>query len=434
MPKKDSKLKALSQELNKVYDLKSIEELDPKIIEVCLTRLDDFTDSRQASKVLHKLSDIVMIVMFACFAAVDEWKEVEEFAYFQEKELKKYLDLPCGIPSHDTIQKVFSIVNPVELTNLLIPLFMGIVDNGIKQLHIDIKPVYEDQTTRITDIYAFDGKEIRKSASSYKSGEDNKNFNALNVYSTEYQLSLRAERIGSKTNEIPTMAKVLKYFNLSGIVATFDALNTQKSVIDAIVNARGEYVAVLKRNHETFYIELEEYFNDLNFLNNIRNNNDGYLKETEETKRKTVIREYFITDDIKWFSDLNQWNGLRTFGYEFKTIINNDTKETVTEKRYFLNSIKANVYLFSLAVRRHWQIENNLHWHLDVTFREDYLTTKNKNALHNMSIIRRFVLAVLNLLKESYSDKSLKAIRKSISWDFGRGIAGIFTLLAKLNK
>jgi len=211
-----------------------------------------------------------MIVLLCVFADINEWHKMELFAKTNESTFKKLLYLPNGIPSHDTLQRVFALLNPNELTNLLVPLFIDIVNNGLNKLNIEDNHIYKDEDLEIKDIYNFDGKEIRKNGDKYKSGEDSKNFNTLNVYSTEYQLVLRAERINSKTNEISTMAKALKYLDLKGVIATFDTLNTQKQVIEAIVKVRGDYVGVLKKNHETFYGELELYFNDKEFLSKIK--------------------------------------------------------------------------------------------------------------------------------------------------------------------
>lgn len=434
MPKKDPKLVKLGNELREYFVIEDLEEVDLGLIKLCVDKLDKFTDERQLSKVEYKLSSVVMLVILCVFADINEWHKMELFAKTNVKTFKNLLYLPNGIPSHDTLQRVFALLDPKELTDLLVPLFIEIVNNGLKKLNINNDAIYKDEDTIINDIYGFDGKEIRKTGNKYKTGEDSRNFNALNVYSTEYQLALKTERIDSKTNEIPVMSRVLKYLDLKGVIATFDALNTQKSVVASIIDARGDYVGVLKKNHGVFYNELEEYFDDSDLLKKIKDKENQYLIEIEKTKRTIITREYFITDDISWFYDLSDWKSLKTIGYELKTITNRDTGEIVETKRYFLNSLKANVNLFALAVRRHWNIENNLHWHLDFTFKEDYVTTKNKKALHNLTIVRRFVLAVLNLVKDVYGKLSLSSIRSKISWNFEAEMNAIFTILIKLKK
>ncbi|MDD4001072.1 MAG: ISAs1 family transposase, partial [Bacilli bacterium] len=275
MPRKDPKLIKLRTELGGYFVIEELEEFDLGLIKLCVDSLDEFPDPRQLSKVEYKLSSIVMLVILCLFANVDEWDKMELFAKTNEKTFEKLLYLPNGIPSHDTIQRVFSLLDPNELTNLLVPLFIEVVNNGLKALNIENEAIYKDEDTIINDIYGFDGKEIRKTGNKYKTGDDKDNFNSLNIYSTEYQLALKAERINSKTNEIPVMSKVMKYLDLKGIIATFDALNTQKLVIASIVDAKGDYVGVLKKNHGIFYSELEEYFDDVELLNKIKARDKG---------------------------------------------------------------------------------------------------------------------------------------------------------------
>ncbi|MDD3999899.1 MAG: ISAs1 family transposase [Bacilli bacterium] len=448
MPKKDPKIIHLRNELGAFFTIDDLEDFDLGLIKLCVDKLEEFEDTRQLSKIEYKLSSVVMLVILCTFADINEWKKMEKFAKIKQDIFMNILDFPEKVPSHDTMQRVFALINPKELTDLLMPLFAEVVNSAVKKLDIKIEDLYKDEETTIKDIYAFDGKEIRKTGNKYKDGEDMANFNSLNVYSTEYQLAIKAERIESKTNEIPVMSRVMKYLDLKGVIATFDALNTQKTVVASIVDARGDYVGVLKKNHGVFYKELEDYFDDIELLDEIKKKDipkdkarakedyvaKHYLVESEETKRNLIQREYFITDDISWFYDLDEWKGLKSIGYELKTTKKKDTGEVIVSKRYFLNSIKEDVNLFALSVRRHWNIENNLHWHLDFTFKEDYVTTKNKAALHNLTIVRRFVLAVLNLVKEVYGNVSLNMIRSQISWSFEEEIKKIFTMLIKLLK
>ncbi len=141
---------------------------------------------------------------------------------------------------------------------------------------------------------------------------------------------------------------------------------------------------------------------------------DGqYLKEIEMTSSSIITREYFITDDISWFADRKYWEKLSTIGYERKTTVKKGTDESIIEERYFLCSIKPIAELFAIVVRRHWHIENNLHWALDIVFKEDKLRSKEKNGIHNLGLIRRFVLFIIKLLK-AYYHRSMKRIRSKI--------------------
>ncbi|WP_160562124.1 ISAs1 family transposase [Parablautia muri] len=175
--------------------------------------------------------------------------------------------------------------------------------------------------------------------------------------------------------------------DLRGCVVTADALNTQKETARAIVKkAHGDYCLALKENQKTVYNEVKEYFADEKLLKETMAADGKYLKETEKKSGSIVTREYFITDDIKWFEDRKEWEKLSSIGYERKIITRTGADGTVREERYFLCSIKPNAELFSIAARRHWNIENNLHWALDIVFSEDKLRSKEKNGIHNLGL------------------------------------------------
>jgi predicted transposase YbfD/YdcC len=140
-----------------------------------------------------------------------------------------------------------------------------------------------------------------------------------------------------------------------------------------------------------------------------------------------VTREYYLTEDIVWFSDRQEWAGLKSFGCVRRTLVK-FTGETIIETRYFIASI-TEIHAFAQSVRAHWQVENNLHWHLDYTFKDDHNTTMQKHGAQNLQTMKRVALAILSLVKSFYDDKSLKRIRLILSVDFENNIEKIFKLL-----
>ena len=228
------------------------------------------------------------------------------------------------------------------------------------------------------------------------------------------------------------MQEVMGKLDCRGCVVTADAMNTQKDTARAIVEkAQGDYCLALKENHKTAYHEVKEYFANEGFLKEIMAADGQYLKETEETASETVVREYFITSDIKWFEDRKEWKKLKTIGYEKKTITRKRTGDTIIEERYFLCSIEAVAELFAIVVRRHWHIENGLHWALDIVFREDRLRSKEKNGVHNLGLIRRFVLFIIKLMK-TYYHRSMKRIRSKIGRNLKTELPVILSVLKVL--
>ena len=432
MAKKDTKLVQLSKIVSEMADDLRIEGLDMEFFDVFEEKAENLTDSRQQSKVKHKMEDVIAIVFFALLAGEDEWIEIEYFAIDQRDVLKKYLKLPNGIPSHDTLERVISIIEPDELQDFLVDTLRAVIMRATKEMDM---PLYtnEELGIRVSDIVAIDGKETCSTGNPKADNEqDRRNLNELNVQSTEYGITLSSTRIDEKTNEIPETQKVLKKLDLRGCIVTADALNTQKETARSIVkDAHADYCLALKANQKNAYTDVVEYFQSSDIRKELCSQKNSWRKEKEIFTDKTVEREYYISDDIKWFSDKKLWTGLKSIGYEKKKIKKADG-ETVVEERYFLCSFHADAELFSIVVRRHRHIENLLHWVLDVTFKEDRLSTREKKALHNIGLIRRFVLSLLKILKEYYGNISYKQIRRRIGRTFEKQVPVIFSVIKEL--
>ena len=435
MPKKDTKLVQLSEKIQiTVEEMRNlgVDNLDHMFLENFTRHASQLTDIRQQKKVKHSVKDVVGIVFFAVLAGNDEWTEIADFAVDEEETLRKYLDLPNGIPSHDTIQRVFFILCPDELQNMLVAILVQLVRVAGKELD-DCLYRNDDPDCHIRDVIAADGKETRNTGKADNEDVcDIRNLSEFNVMSTEWGICLSSTRIDEKSNEIPEMQDVMGKLDCRGCVVTADAMNTQKETARAIVEkAHGDYCLALKENHKTACHEVKEYFASEELLKEIMAADGQYLKENEETSSEIVVREYFITGDIKWFEDRKDWKKLSSIGYERKTITRKRTGDTVTEERYFLCSIKPVADLFAIVVRRHWHIENGLHWALDVVFREDRLRSKEKNGIHNLGLIRRFVLFIIKLMK-AYYHRSMKRIRSKIGRNLESELPVILSVLKVL--
>lgn len=435
MPRKDTKLEKLSEMIyatvEEISNLR-VDGLDHMFMEIYSKQACQLTDSRQQNKVKHSLKDIIGIVFFAVLAANDEWTEIADFAIDGRETLKKYLDLPNGIPSHDTIQRVFFILDPDELQSMLVNILVQLVNTAGKRLD-EYLYKNEELDCCIKDVIAADGKETHNTGKKNSDNiNDKRNLNEFNVMSTEWGICLSSTKIDEKSNEIPEMQKVMGQFDFRGCVVTADAMNTQKETARAIIEeTHGDYCLALKENQKTAYYEVKEYFASEKLLKEIMAVAGQYGKETEITTYNTITREYFITNDIKWFEDRKDWKKLSSIGYERKTIAKKGSDEVVIEERYFLCSIKPDAELFAIIVRRHWCIENQLHWALDIVFREDRLRSKEKNGIHNLGLIRRFVLFIVKLLK-AYYHRSMKRIRSKIGRNLELEIPVILAVLKVL--
>ena len=215
--------------------------------------------------------------------------------------------------------------------------------------------------------------------------------------------------IDSKTNEIPTMEKLLGELYIKDCIITNDALNTQKDTVATIVDGFADYVMPIKGDHPTFYKELQKYFDNKMQEYIIAGKPNTAYKKTHEYKNGSVITyEYFQTTDINWYQDKENWKKLHSIGLIKKTIEKAD--ESKIEYQYYISSLFINIDLFAKVIRDEWQVENKLHWHLDVTFKQDKNKTVDKNALASLEIVNKFYLGILNRIKKYYNNISLKRI------------------------
>ena len=354
-------------------------------------------DRRQEWKVLHALVDIVVIVLFATLANADDWHEIEIFARNNEKVLRRYIELQNGVPSHDTLQRVMGSIKP-EIFEGLQRLWNEMLNRG--------------EGEKLKKILNIDGKTMR--------GNANKNQAALHVvtaWSKEGGVCFGQKTVDGKGKEIPAIKDLLEIISVKQQVVTIDAIGTQRDIAAKIRKGKGDYVLAVKGNQANLHEDIRFYFEDEEFLSKIKEQK-GYSKTTEKAHGQIEIREYFQTDDIGWLSGRGQWKDLKTIGMSRNTY-KKDGKET-SETRHYISSLSPDIALFQASVRGHWAVEN-MHWHLDVTFREDHNQALDKTAAQNLNIIRKWALSILKLLDlgKSYS---LKKKRFALGCGFSKHI------------
>lgn len=303
--------------------------------------MDYIEDNRQQTKVRHKLKDIIVIVLFATLANVDDWVEMEYFAHYHEAYLKKYIELKNGIPSHDTLCRVFGMLSPEVLQQLY----------GKWQELLN-----KNEGEALRKLICIDGKTMRSN-----------------------------KRRDGKPNHIVTAWSREDGFSLGQIVA-IDAIGTQTAIAEKIRARRGEYVLALKENQKNLYEDVRLYLNDEKVKEELRTVG-MYKKTMEKAHGQIEIREYYQTKEIRWLSQKKDWKGLKSIGMEEKTIRKDGQEKK--EFRYYISSLNEDIESFSRAVRGHWSVES-MHWQLDVTFKEDANTTVNKQAAENLNIIRKW--------------------------------------------
>jgi predicted transposase YbfD/YdcC len=348
-------------------------------------------DIRQEWKVKHLLKDVIALVFFASMAYADDWQAIYAFGKMNEKFLRKYLELPHGIPSHDTIQRVFSMVS--------------------KEYLQEFRKRWEQvmsgkQGERIKRILGIDGKTQRGNATANQkanhivSAVDDRGFCVGEVLTHE------------KSNEIAAIPELLKTLNIKGNIITIDAMGCQTNIAALIRKKYADYVLALKGNQGTLYEDVKLYFSAPDLLAEC-----DYTVTKELARGAIEKREYWQTDDIKWLPQLKEWAGLKTIAMTKNTITKNGI--TTVEYRYFISSLPQNAKEVAYAIRSHWMVES-YHWHLDVTFHEDANRTAEKDAAYNLNIIRKMALNTLKLVDVSHIMKraSIKNKRYIICSNF----------------
>ena len=418
-PKKYSNLdKKKISFIKKKLNITKIQDIDISILKQLKENLKNLKDSRNKNMIIYKLWDVIMCVILASFADNNTWKDIHTFVVDNYSWFKSFLQMTGGIPTEDSYERIMSLIDSNELNKILFDFFTAITIN----------------ITQNVEILNFDGRVNNGSKRNQTLQNDLvKPLNCLNVYSNKYKYCLYTTQIDDKTNEIPTIENLVKELNLKGIIVTWDALNTQTKNIESVIGAGGDYIVPIKGNQGTFYQDLIDYFDEKKCEQIIAGNSRSeYLMYIEKNHSSIIKYECFQTSDVNWYSKKEDWEKLNSIGMVRKTItqksaVYNEDKKgkkkktekiiTIVEKRFYISSRFPNIEEFNEATRKHWSIENEIHWHLDFTFCQDNNTTTNKKALLNLEIIHKFVLAILERVKPEYK-MSLRSIRKHLSNNF----------------
>jgi len=311
------------------------------------------------------------------------------FAENFQNYLRNYIELKNGPPSHDTLRRVMGMLSPDVLQQLYVK-WQELLNRG------------EGET--IKKIICIDGKTMRGN-----SAKEGKPSHIVSAWCKEDGFCLGQKAVEEKTNEITAIPELLEKLQIKGQIITIDAMGTQKVIAGKIRERRTDYVLAVKGNQGTLYGELKEYFADKELCGKIKEEG-GYQRTREKAHGQIEIREYYQTEDMKWLSQKKEWKGIKSIGMERKTL--KKWEESREEYRYFISSLPQGVETMARAVRGHyWEIES-MHWHLEVTFREDTNTTIDKTAAQNQNIIRKWCLSILKLAELSTRTKRLSMKKK----------------------
>lgn len=340
----------------------------------------------------HNLEDILVITILASICGADNWVEIAEFGKARESWLSTFLELPNGIPSHDTFGRVFSLLEPHD--------FNECFNSWIGSLKVDVT----------NSVIAIDGKTLRGSGNRRKGDRP---LHLVSAWACEQQLLLGQVCTREKSNEITAIPELLDMIDVEGSTITIDAMGCQKTIAEKIFKKDGDYVLNLKENQKSLYDFVEAFFK-MGEQRQFKKILNRRVVEKVRDHGRVERRRYTLVSARDQVAFELRWPGLRGIGMLEVVRTTNNVVERST--RYFLTSIcYDDINRFASSVRKHWSIETSMHWSLDVSFREDHNQVRDRNSAENLAIVRR---VALNLLKQEKSVKAgISARRKRAGWD-----------------
>jgi len=345
---------------------------------------DNLADPRIKRNKKHLFTDIIILTILGVICGAESWDSIELFGKTKEDFFKPFLKLPNGIPSHDTINRVFSMLNPRKFEQLFIQWTNTIKDKDIK-----------------AEVIAIDGKTVRGSKDTF---HDRQPIHLVSAWASQNQMVLGQFKTDVKSNEITAIPKLLELLDIEGSIITIDAMGTQVAIADNIVENKADYILALKGNQKELREEVESVFSV--------QKPESIFEETEKGHGRIETRKCEVIYDLNFLHGKERWRKLTSIiKVSSERILNN---KTTNETRYYIGSLASDAKTFNSHIRMHWGVENCLHWTLDMTFREDEQRKRDGKAAQNFALIQKIAL---NILKKDTCKGSLKSKRLKAGWD-----------------
>lgn len=367
----------------------------------------ELNDSRDTRGLRHELENLIVMSIYAVLCGYTDAENMAFFMKLQEPYFTQLLDLKYGVPSADTLLRVFALISPESFMQA----FYRWIKDVMQTLHID-------NHTDIQQI-AIDGKAVR--AAAVKGGHIPY---IISAYLENYGLSIGQLKAGEKTNEIKEIPRLLKELEIENCVITIDAIGCQKQIARQIVEQKGHYCLAVKNNQRILYEEIEDYFT---YAEKEETEKLSFYKTVEKDHGRIETRTYITSSEIYYITGKEQWKNLKQIGKveSIREIKGEKSRET----RYYILDKDYTAEEMSKIVRGHWKIETNLHWVLDVHFQEDRCKGKQETAMQNLSLVRKICYNLMKLDKQF--DKKKKMTYKKMSMLYMHNLKHIEELMFK---
>lgn len=359
-----------------------------------LQHFGEMQDPRTGNAKAHIFLEILIIAILAVICGADGWSDVELFGKNKKGWLKTFLKLPKGIPSHDTFGRVFAKIKPEEFQKRFIEWVQAI------------------EKLTVGQVIAVDGKKLRRSHD-LEAGQEA--IYMVSAWATQNQLILGQTKVADKSNEITAIPELLRLLDITGCIVTIDALGTQTEIAETIMAGGADYLLAVKENQGHLYEDIHCLF-EVDVAHGLEQAHHSYAQTVNKGHARLEIRECWVTEKEEYLALLRKrqnWKGLRS-------IVRIVSQRKIGEKveiqtRYFISSLPAHAKTILKAKRSHWKIENQVHWVLDIAFREDESRVRKDHSAENLAVLRHMAL---NLLKQEKTAKGgMHAKRLQAGWN-----------------
>lgn len=353
----------------------------------------ELEDPRMDRTKKHRLIDIMAITLCAVICGANAWTEIEEFGQSKEQWLRTFLELPNGIPSHDTFARVFSLLDPNEFQSAFIN--------------------WVGEVVALTDheVIAIDGKTLRRS---HDERLGKAAVHMISAWAEENRVVLGQKAVEGKANEITAIPDLLRLLEIHGCIVTIDAMGCQRDIATEIIERGADYVLAVKKNQKKLLRDVGDTF-EMAQKDHYRDIQHDHHMEVSKGHGRVEIRRYWTISEPEYIDYINRdgrWLGLQSIGMAQSERRVDGKRER--ETRYFISSLDGVAVTFAHAVRGHWGIENRLHWVLDIAFREDESRIRQGHSAQNMTTVRHMALNMLR--HETSVRKGIKTKRMKAGW------------------